>query len=125
LTPEERAIFTLGKNAERFLAADREAREIRERRDLHLGRANSNHWEDTPCYQVGIEERHDWDEGDEDTDDAEQLPVSDWCDECRYYVGARQEAFFAYHKRRSARQALTATYRRLLRLRIMLCKSLI
>lgn len=117
LTPEERTIFTLGKNAERFLAADRQAREIRERRDLYLGNVNANHGEDTPCYQAGIRDRFDWEDDEEDTEPEEGLPVSQWCAECCRYVEAAEEAFFAYHRSRSARQALTATYRRLLRLR--------
>ena len=115
LTAEERTIFTLGKNAERFLAADREAREIRSWQAFLRQSVNSTHLDSTPCYMVGINDL-DWD-AEQDTSAEETLPASEWCEDCRRYTEARDSAVFAYYRRRSARGTLSATYRRLLRVR--------
>lgn len=117
LTPEERSIFTLGKNAARFLARDRQARQFREQRNFLRRQADSAHGDDTPCYAISInaDSRHDPDDIDLEQD--HDLPVSEWCDDCRRYGEARNAAAFAYLYRRAARQSLTAAYRRLLRLR--------
>ena len=61
LTSEQRCIFTLGKVAERFLTADREAREIRRRRDFLRERVHYVHDDSTPCYLVGVNKHNfDW-----------------------------------------------------------------
>ena len=116
LTPEERSIFTLGKNAERFVAADREAREIRHWRNLLLQSVNSTHLDSTPCYMVGVKDQLDWDD-EQDTNTEEPLPASEWCEDCRRYTEAHDRAVFAYCRRRSARGALSSAYQRLLRVR--------
>jgi ribosomal protein L37E len=116
LTPEERSIFTLGKNAERFVAADREAREIRHWRNLLLQSVNSTHLDNTPCYMEGVKDQFDRDD-EQDTNTEETLPASEWCEDCRRYAEAHNAAVFAYYSRRSAKGALSAAYRRLLRVR--------
>lgn len=93
------------------------AREIRERRNHLLETVDLAHLDDTPCYEVGVKDHLDWDEDEEDEDAEEPLPVSDWCEDCSRYAEAHSEAEVAYWERRSARQALAATYRRLLRFR--------
>lgn len=117
LSPEDRRIFTLGRNAERFIAADKRAREIRHGRNHLLETVHSTHFDDTPCYEIGAKDRLDWDEGEEDETAEEPLPVSEWCEDCRRYAKAHNEAAFVSWERRSARQSLTAAYRRLLRFR--------
>jgi hypothetical protein len=117
LTPEERSIFTLGKNAARFLARDRQARQLREQRNFLRGQADSAHGDDTPCYAISINSDSRYGPDDIDPEQEYGLPVSEWCDDCRRYDEARNAAVFAYLYRRSARQSLTAAYRRLLRLK--------
>ena len=114
LTREERALLALGRAAERFIVADREARAIRAERN-QLGQMlcyNHPNDDDVACFdvQVTIEEEdgETW---------SQRQPIENWCEDCRKYAEARDRAVEAYHDRRSARQALTAAYRRLLRIR--------
>jgi hypothetical protein len=117
LTPEQRCIFTLGKVAERFVAADRLAREMRQRRNSLREYAQHAHDDADPCYLIDANHNVDLDEDCQREDDGNRLPVSDWCEDCRRYAEAYEAAVDAYYTRRSARQALTAAYRRLVRLR--------
>jgi hypothetical protein len=114
LTREERGLLALGRAAEHFVASDREARAIRAKRN-ELGQALwYNHYDEDhpPCFEVQITVEEE--DGDTWTD---RLPVEKWCEDCRKYAKAHDEAAAAYFDRRSARQALTAAYRRLLKIR--------
>lgn len=117
LTPEQRSIFTLGKVAERFVAADRHACDTRQLRNSLRERARHTHDDADPCYLVCANDNADLDEGYQRKGDDNRLPASEWCEDCRRYAEAYEAAADAYCARRSARQALTAAYRRLVRLR--------
>jgi hypothetical protein len=117
LTPEQRCIFTLGKVADRFVAADRNARELRRCRDFLRERAQYAHDDADPCYLIGANHNVDLDEGHQAENDDKRLTESEWCEHCLRYAEAYEAAIDAYYARRSARQALTAAYRRLVRLR--------
>src|ERR1700681_3764216 len=52
---EQRALLGLGRAAERFIAADREAREIRARRDAWSLPCERDHPDDIPCFRIGID----------------------------------------------------------------------
>lgn len=117
LTPEQRCIFTLGNVAERFVAADRHVRELRQRRDFLRECAQYAHDDTDPCYLVGANHNLDLNEGYQREYDDNGLPVSEWCEDCQRYAEAYEAAVDAYYARRSARQALSAAYRRIVRLR--------
>jgi hypothetical protein len=115
LTPEEFAVLSLGYSAARFMEEDQSAKEIRRRRNEMGQRLWYNHDPETdavPCFEQTEKVIED------DGEVLEfRLPRDKWCEDCRNFNEAAEEAFMAYWHRKYARQGLTKAYRNLERVR--------
>jgi hypothetical protein len=114
-TREERALLSLGRAAEAFVAADRQNREAQHERRRLKESAYFEHLEATPCFEVFFPG-----DPDEEAPLDEQfvaLPVSEWCDACQLYAKALEFSSAASYKRGRARRAMIAAFRRLTALR--------
>lgn len=115
LSKEQKALISLGRAAEWFVVADREAREARRQRNERSLPCQRSHPDEIPCFRVGIDRV--WNDEDLEFLEQDPLPRGKWCKNCRYTAPLHGAAWWAYHHRRSARAAMTAAYRRLVRLR--------
>jgi hypothetical protein len=115
LSREDKALLALGRAAERFVEADREAREARRQRNRLSHPCERNHIDGIPCFRLGYDRV--WSEEGYDFVDTDPLPEKKWCKSCRQTAPLHGTAWWGYYRRRSARAAMTAAYRRLIRLR--------
>lgn len=115
LNREERTLVSLGRAAERFVEADRYARAARRQRNDQSLPCQRNHVGDLPCFRLGT--MRVWSEEEFELVETQALSARKWCKNCRHSAPLHEAASWGYYQRRSARAAMTAAYRRLVRIR--------